>query len=575
MANNWHELKPSQMVPPGITDVTSAFSEITSAVTTALEVSKTVLELSQTFAESASTDVIETTLQTLLSELQGFVEGFSTQTTAHSIFIPIQKQPFGLGVEPPEEIVPREDRPPSYDTFAENNGIDEDDEHPQHLVNFINSSLTAVGGNRGVWKKLYTSLKDEGDEARPEFPDNFAVTGVAIIFGATNLREMMKKAHLFQRILKRNPRADLTANVEPVPKGLKSRIVPDPLSSQIGVILEWELLEPTQNPSLFSNEQLIADELFIIRSKNPEMREKLSWSEIFTSEPKDSGDLLEEGDYQVVKRIPNDGFVRKYVDTVELDVGTTYYYALAARYTLDGERQPMGQLSNVTRVNYTGRPVDSRRSEAPDWLATPSLIELFPPIQGLLNKVQLAIAGLTARTVSTGGVAGALTQSVEQLEREIERIEQLNTELTTLNGQLRQFLSVDPGGLYTTVITASNGGIERWMAELARCLSDTEDSTRPPFDEAELVGGVFILAGAPNLPQLSAFQELLNLFFGSAASNPLLDAIDSVESAVATVEERTFDEALNEVAASSVAEEDLPSGTLFNDSMTPTNTPRC
>lgn len=575
MTNKWHSLKPSQLLPAGVTDLADVFSTLTSTLTTVLETSQATLEAARATSTAASSDALEQTLQTLLSELKAFIDGLASNTTAHSIFIPIQKQPFGLGVEPAEEIIPAEDRTPSYDSVAEANGIDEDSDHPEFLVNFINNAATAVGGNRGVWKQLQLSLRDIGDESRPEFPDNYAVAGTAILFGAENVRGVMKQAQLFQSMLKHHPRADLTSKVQPVPENIRTRVVPDPLSGEIGIIVEWDPVTPLQNPSLFSNEALLIDEIFVIRSTDPSFREKFTWSEVFSSQPKPGDTLQVEVNARVIARLRNDGFIRKYIDRVALEKDVTYYYALACSYTLDDERQPIGDISKVSRVNYTGRPVASRRSEAPDWLSTPSLVDLFPALQSYLNKATLAIEGLTQRTLSAGGPAGALDQALTQLESEVSRIESINQELTEITSRLRQHLSEDPGGIYTTQIVVDDGGIETWVATLARVLSDPDDTSRPPFDGSELVGGVFILAGAPTPAGLTGFKTLLDLFLGAPSDNPLLTALSSVETVVAETEASTFDAALRPVPTETVAAPAIAPSVVFTSDMTPSPTTSC
>lgn len=572
---NWTDLSPPKLLPPGVSEIANGFDTLSGALSTALTVVKTALELTRTLSSAASTDVVETTLNTLLEELQGIVDGLASNTTAHSIFIPVQKQPFGLGVEYAPGAVATQDRVPSYDTYAEDNGIDKDSDHPSFLVDFINNADTAVGGNRAFWRKLVTSLKDAGDDAKPDFEETYAVAGVAIVFGATTLDQIAKQAKLLQGFVKSNPRDRLVANTTPVVENLRTRVVPEVDSGNIGIVVEWDVVPAVQNPSLYSLETLIVDEIIVIRSTDPEMRQKFLWSEMFSSELSDDlSVLLEEKDYKVVARLRNDGFIRKFVDTDGLQAGVPYYYAAVPRYTLSGKRQPLTDVSNVVRVNYDNKPTDTRRSVAPNWIATPSLIEMFPVIAQFLGQISLAVESLTARTVSTGGHTGVLGQIIEQLDREICRVETIGSQLSAINDQLRVLLSEDIEGIYVTNVTVARGGINAWMAELARCLSDTSDTTRPPFDGTELTSGVVILAGGPNPTTLTGFSALLDLFFGSSSNHPLNDAINSIDSVITTYENEVFSDSLSPVPEGSITV-DEPASAAFDENMRPVTQTDC
>jgi hypothetical protein len=122
-------------------------------------------------------------------------------------------------------------------------------------------------------------------------------------------------------------------------------------------------------------------------------------------------------------------------------------------------------------------------------------------------------------------------QTVRQLERTIQQWEDTNSELSTLSDRLQSITASGNAttGIYATVISKTSGGVPAWLAELSRRLSDDTDDSRPELSDQASVIGVVILAGAPRLPDLSAFLALLNLLFGDKPSNPLLTVLRQID----------------------------------------------
>ena len=570
--NNWSTLNPAQLVPPGVNEIASVVATLSSTLSTALEVSKASLEAASALSASATSNPLESSLSAVIDEIKALISGLANTTTAHSIFIPIEKQQYGIGVDIPYVEIPEQDRLPPFVRLSEgvSVGIRSDDGFPEELVDFIESASSAVGGTRAFWKRLMLSMNDIGDEAIPSFGSTYAVCGVVVLFGAPELKGMLPQARLFQSLVAHNPRDILTGKIEPVTENVSTQTVVDALAGETGVLVRWDPVTTLQNPSNYSNEELIADEILVIRSTDPSFREKMSWDEVFPAQPNDDSSELPETDKtKVIARVINEGFANRYFDSADLEPGKTYYYATATRFTLDGERQPVGTISGVSRVNYDGRPDVSRRSTSPDWLATPSLIEMFPVLSGLLEQVTTALDGIADKATTDGGPSGIIDQALAQISQQIEVIESLSNDITGLTTQLNTLLSVNPGGIYTTTIYNTDGGIDKWMMDLARCFTDDSDPNRPPFDSTELVSGLVILAGAPGPAALTEFKALLDTFFGSSDSNPLLDAIQSVEQEVAVVEERAFDASLTSVPASSIPAPDAPTSVVFDATMRP------
>jgi hypothetical protein len=490
--------------------------------------------------------------------------------------IPIQKQHFGLGqsrpvTEEPNEIIPSAEDLLDEGGFSVGPSFD--------TLDFINDSTTAVGGNSGFWRALQVSLLDPGDENRPQFPPNFAVGGVCIIFGADSFKDLQRNFRLFEQVFAMGNRATLSGNTRPVVQNVRTRAVPmsAPFPARIGVQIDWDPVPLLIGFPLYSNQTILPTEIFVVRSTDIRFREKRSWGQAFNREPQDSqSDLQEEGATRVIARITNDGFVTRFIDNDDdsLEENVVYFYGVALRFTIDDEVQPMGEFSNVLRTHYRRRPTGTRRSVMPDWWATPSLIALFPELEGLINIIRLEIANLGSRTLSNNGASQVIDQTISQLELLIAQGEAL---LAAINDTAGKILALDGSQLAatsSTVFSVETGGMERWMGDLSARFSDRSDPTRPPFDDNELVAGIVIVAGAPNLPNLQPFLDLLALFFGSAEDNPILDAISAVEEAARAAEDIVFDEGMVPGRTTTAAPATAPL-TQFDPSMNPTNTIAC
>lgn len=583
MANDWSTFKLGGLFPDSAKQLATGVSSLMDSLNAVLTLTKTALTLSEQLATSAATSPVEATLRATISELNDFIDDLAGNTTAHAILVPIQKQFFGIGVQPQEDDTVSLELTPTFDDLLQENAFFRQlvDDITPDTVSFINSAPTAIGGNKGFWKALALSLQDEGDLARPDFDSDFAVAGVAVVFGAQTLADLQPHFDVLNQVVNTGNRSDLSSRTRPVAQNVRVHAVPINATGNIGVQIDWDPVPPTSNFPLFSPEQLIATEIFIVRSTDSSFREQPAWNQTFSRQPRDSAnDLQSENNAQVVARLRNDGLVTRYIDDdADLIAGQAYYYGVAIRYTIEGKTQSMGNFSAVRQARYTARPQNTRKAEPPDWWATPSLIQLFPALEGLLNQVRLAIAALDSKSTSNSGLQAIIRQTVRQIDTLINQGETIAATLTAINTKLISLLTTPLGATSATVITVNSGGMDGWLGELASRLTATEDPSRPPFDNSELVGGLVIVAGAPNLPTLQPFVDLLTLFFGSSGSsedNALITALDTIDNTLALNTEITLSAGLTPVRTPSddIVPETAPR-TVFDESMFPEETVDC
>lgn len=550
MTDNWISLNTPNLVPEPIKAIGSAIGSLTDLSTSLLEGIRTALEIAKALTATPIGNPIEAALQAAIAELEAFLDGLVKETATHAIFIPIQKQPFGRGKRPLHALP--DERLTSFDDLLESGAFSgwNLDSLPMETIDFINTAETAVGGNAGFWKCFSQSLIDRGDNNRPLFPDTFAVTGVCLLFGADTLSALQGNFDLFSTFFKLSPKADLSFHTRPVISNVSSRalLISEGSPSRIGVQLNWSNVSPILNFPLFSDETLITKEIFVIRTTDITFRTKATWSDIFSRQPQNSiTDLQSEGHVKVIARIPNDGMIVRYIDTDPvLEGDIVYYYAAALRYEMGGVIQPMSNLSNITRVQLT-RPHESKGGEYPDWVASPSLVQLFPIIEEILDQAKLAVASVQKRSISHTGILNNMTLTIAQIERLVAQAEELNTKIADTTNRMNAILNQElSAGIYSTTVTVSTGGIAGWGAELARRLSDPSDSSRPPFDtEDALVAGFIALGGAPTLLLLEPIIAMQELFFGSSEKNIIVDAIDTLDSAIRENESIVFDAGMN------------------------------
>jgi hypothetical protein len=404
MAERWNTFNVGKFFPSEAQSLASLVTDITGTLSTFLSVLKTALEISKALAASAATNPVEAALRATISEIEDFIDGLTKQTAAHAILIPIQKQPFGPGQSRPSGLASEADELIlNFDQLIRHEGAFYEsllaDISPD-TIPFINDAPTAVGGNQGFWRALMLSLRDDGDPNKPEFPTEFATAGVCLIFGAEDLASLQNHFDVFNTILQVGNRADLAARTRPQMENVRgsTMVISDDSPARVAVQLDWDPVPPAQNFPLYSDETQILTEIFVIRSEDRRLRERFAWADNFSRQPNDAAsDLQEEGLTKVIARIRNDGLIARHIDDDDtLEEGKTYYYGTAVRYTINDIVQPMSGISNVIKVEFT-RPHDHRTGEPPDWWATPSLIQLFPALEALINRIRLAVFNLPSR----------------------------------------------------------------------------------------------------------------------------------------------------------------------------------
>lgn len=507
MADRWHTFEPSQFFPDPLQRAVSALDKAYGALEKTASVVDKALKVAKKLATKASVNPGEVALKAIMAEIDKYITGLSSNTTAHAIIIPIRKK-----------VIRRTKGAAAIEDFLSPN-------EPAYA--YVQRAKDTAGGTAAFYNTLIESLADEGDICRPAFPSNYAVTGACVLAGAETLQDLQVPLRLFTTLFAGNMRMPPAATALPVVQNL--RVLAAPVRGGVGAVLRWEPLMPVSVTPLLTGERVVAEEIFLIRVRQDFTRGWFAWSDLFNVEPLESvTDLPDKGDVKVVARIRNNGFVVSYIDTQLLSDKDTYYYTACVRYSLNGVVQPMGSLSNVARVTRSAPQPSSRLAVPPDWYATKSLTELFPPLQEAINTIRAGASRLTSITSVNSGGQQLIQQTIDQIDRLLQQYRDTIAKTAEITERL-QLLTAEqsPAGLHATTLTTSAGGMDAWFAELARRLSDTSDPSTPVISNDAVVVGFVIVAGAPRLPELTALITLFEMFFGRHPRNPLAAPLEN------------------------------------------------
>jgi hypothetical protein len=593
VAENWIQLDVGRLVPQEVRDVVTKLSEIATALSDFLSVIRDLLELAKLLAGLLVGNPIEQVLRALIAEVEALLDQLLNQTKGHAILIPIQKVRGDTVLESIDGVqgTPSADERLQDPAFA----APLESEVDQGFFDFVNKASTGIGGNQGFWNTLALSVHDDGDCNRPLFPDNFAVLGGVVIVGSDQLSGLNELIDLLNSLFRLG---DMSAGTRPVIQNLRGRPLPISTSApaRIGVILNWDKQFPSFSFGPFSKEIAVVKEIFVIRSEDIAFRQKFSWSEVFSRQPlfkegslSASNDLQEENNAKVIARIQYDGVEVGHVDDdPSLVANRAYYYTLCLRYTIDGVPQPMSRFSNTVRVELK-RPADCKKGYPPDWVDTPSLAELIPPLEALINQVILALESLLSYTLLDDN---PIIQLIKQIERIVQEVQDKVQIIQAILDVIQRLLNTKVGGLYSTTFAVDRGGMDAWLSKLAQLMSDPTDPSKPPFNKGtEYVTGLVAVFGAPNVALLGPTRTLIELFLGKASVKDLLlpggedktltdafnAALDKLDTGVAQLEadlDIVFDENLEPTTASALQGPPVPKP-YFDENMRPTATSNC
>lgn len=571
-----------------IDPVASAIQKVTNAIGIALKIQKTATDVVAKLLLDlldAEALLIKTALSSIRSVLDQYVV---TGAKVHLLVVPPERRlQYNLNQN---FMMPQlEDSWAIKDTFS-----------PEAKARF-QKALETIGrydrGNEGFGRTVIESLQDEFDPNRPVYDDDDAVFAVVILVGASTMLGLYDLMSTLQGIFNTALRDNMfPPDLLKTPQDLRATPVSAPGTSRIGVRLDWSNAPSEQVLARYDGVRIQLYETAIIRSTDDEIMLAKDWNSVFggyqptalnrDNDEREKSDVytLTVGSHgeddtttEIIKIFAYDGVRDSYIDDdKDLKKDQDYYYFVAYRYAIAEEPsdksaevklqpQDFSVISNVakTRVDPDKIP-NTRRSVKPNWVATPSPLDLIPDLKFFMKLLEDYINNLESQLL---GANSALKQYVQFLQDEIDRYNAFATDINNLLSRLSALLQLPATGIYVTTISAEKGGNMYFMQELAERLTDETDTTAPPFFRSGFTAGLVWYAGAPNPAEIVPVETLISILLGleSQAKSDWESAVDSIDALVDRLEDQEFGEDMQPGTAPT----STTSQKTFDDAMNP------
>lgn len=519
---SWNSINAGQLLPSTLVSAVSTLTEFLAeglgAIEDKLDVASNIPSIPS--VPNATVAVVNALLDTLSELLAG--------GRIHTLVVPIAKKP-------PKPVPPP--IPPTIQDLQNALGVDLGSTTNADEAAYARM-LERAGGNAGFYAAFAESLLDLSDQNRPQYDEQHdAVAMATLIVGAPTLASIASAATTLETLLKpKGSAGSMTARVVPTPQSLKARCVATPSGEGVGVCLDWDPPKNAYEARYFPGVTLTVKRYAVIRSTDPAMQSARSVWDLFNTATLAEGQTSGK---HVVVRIGsgrNAAFLDEDADTTQPS-----YYAVAWECEVREEgiaaTLAFDKLSSVVKI-AARVPTPPQTGVSPDWVATPSAIDMLPGVSvaatKLIEQARVLLAP-PANPVDRLRDATSLVSSVSA--RLSARASALGDDVKRLSAALARPMP----GIYVTRMSSGSGGNAFLLAELAKRLGDTSDPSRPPFDHGEYVCGVCFVAGAARLADLASVLALFDSLFGPAdASNPLLGVLTAIDTLVTQAETEVF-----------------------------------
>lgn len=556
--------------PPALATLTQGFSAGVNVLKGALQLVVAQAHAYSTFLrinEGAPVDAASAALQAGLLAATNLLNGVLDDTGAYVLLIPIPKKGLVGVVSSPD--MPSE--PGSNFVQFPTTGVlsqlsaataDRLRTSPSFATLFSEGSV-AIGGNPYVVKTVGESLYDLGDRNRPKFTNDSYWAYTLLMTGANDLSTVIRAAQLFDRLFVKGNASGAVGASKSVANVVPSGLRVGPSGRGTFAVLEWETVPASRILESYDRARVTATEYAIIASTDFRAKTASSVLDLFGTSNLTAG-LTGLYGSRVLAVTPYDGVVSRYLDERTFEQGSTVYYHIAFKTRIENDpptastqapppqdrrpgvprsatnepvQLPYGPLSSCAEYRVR-KATDARLSKAPDWIRSPSLAQLIPGVDSVVDRVNERLTELRRISARGSEINGALLRA---LERQVSRLETQIAELTQLLNRVNDTLSGAPPGVFATTRSGS-GSVGAFLTDIATALDDTSDSNRPPFDSGdEFVVGALILAVGPNAAGVAAAFDSLLALFGPPDTTGALAGINSVTASLTDVETALVD----------------------------------
>jgi hypothetical protein len=560
--SNWQSIDLKRLIP---TELLSAIDQITSVVEQFIEMFKLGLEGAKIYESlllSGPPDILQVAINVLVTAIEALLDAGHISV----LFVPLPRQAL-----PPVAIA---SSPFTLDAYAQSLGVSLEDEEiafsPGAQAGY--SALMAPrGGNAAFYRSIVTSLRDAYDLNRPQYDDpTSAVTMTVLMVGATTFADIGSAASTLNRLFKPPANSDLTARMIPVPQNVKASVIGLSTSAGIGVTLRWDPPPDVFSSPFFPAVSTQVDEYAVIRCTDPAVASSAQSVLDFFSTRELTLGLTSDDKAQVSKVIGvGSGYNSMFIDDDSaLSATETYYYCVAWKIAVNEggtvTTLPYDRVSNVVKTRVKSAPPQVTAGSS--WITYRNTIDFVPGLSEQVDAMLSQIKAIGNR--QTTGAKGAVSTAITMMEASADEI---LAQLDALTAKIKRFsaaVSEPLPPLYSTSITGV-GGTTYLVGELAARLNDRSDPNRPPFDEAQYVLGIAIVAGAPRLTDIQPIVDFLNTLFQPAADeNPIAAALATVNGAITATEQIVFGPNMVPYENNADGTVQIPAGTQLPDGTT-------
>jgi len=415
------------------------------------------------------------------------------------------------------------------------------------------------GGNAGFLRTVTASLNDSRDHCRPQFmsQDDYIAGGVLVMGSDFDPFGFLDALWRFKGLF-----GDLFAQSDgmpdfPKPTNLKAEVILGPGSRPHGVegsfqaLLTWDSMKlPIHTLPDLGGVIVMPSRMAVIALKNDlgkipssNVMQMFGTRDITKGMTVGGATVVEERRFIAGETM----FVAPELKTTRDDVWHFYiaWFLRGFNQTEDfakakGNDLGYWYLSNAARVT----PIQTASSGTPpDWVRTPSIADVLPPLAWLIKKI-VALIEYFASYIPTA--LEHFRKYIEFMRSEIQRYERIVTRILDEVISLLKLLNITSiGGLYARTFSGQ-GGNAYFTQELYKSMSKGYPNAPPFFNGNEFVTGVVLLAGGAK-PNVEAAKPLLELLFGSgedslsAQKKELMDSLRDqgtlIEEAITGVDE--------------------------------------
>ncbi len=541
----------------------AGFSEIGNAVSSGFEVIKSTLEalkvqLQTTQAQfldptTATQQALNQAIQQIIEEIKTLIDEFLLSTGLYILVIPIPKR----ALIDPRSITDDQDRNVTNPTYFPVGPFMRQlpEEQRQRLYNKIdfvglfNPSVSNIGGNAYIIKTLTESLYDNGDLNRPRWDKSMYWASCEIIIGAVDFSQMSNMLlfidGLLSGITTKNQNLS-RSQLNLVPQTLNAHIAYPETSSKPAIILDWPPLPIGKILSAFDSARVVPIRIAIIRSTNFRSRSALKVTDLFSSRNLTTGMTGQFG-ATVIFEGPFDYVTNRFVDQGPFEEDTDYHYHLSFKTRLETPNDnpvlyDYDALSPCVKLRYSSKKqTPTTPSVPPDWVRTPSVVELVPPLAQFLTQIKTYLDNFSAGFQTFTDHQQAYVQF---LDKQIQKYTKQSDDIVQKINQLTAILGTSPSTGGYIRFSDGQGPVPTYVADFVESITNDEDENKPPFDSGtEFTAGVIFIASGPDPTALFNAFGLLRLLFGSSpTASAITEGINSITQTIAVAEDSAIQE---------------------------------